>query len=173
MKKSPVILTLAGLALLLGLLFAPISPATEKLTEAKEPEHDHENHQHSSENGNTVDNEVDDILQKMQSGELAPMQGVMQIRDIADEHPESIKAQYTLGLMSMNTGQFDKALGRFEKVLELDPNDITAYRLKGRVHLEMGDTSSAAASFDKALGLADKETRSSIEQELIELKLTK
>lgn len=173
MKKGPVILALAGLALLLGLLLAPITPASEERAVAEEHDHNHDDHQHDAAHSNGVDSRVDTILQKMQSGELAPMQGVMQIRDLANEHPESIKAQYTLGLMSMNTGQFEKAVERFEKVLALDPNDITAYRLKGRSHLEMGDTTAAAASFDKAMGLADKETRSSIEQELIELKLTK
>ena len=112
MKKGPVILVITGLALTAALVFSPVTPEVENAVanpnEAKAEDHDHADHDHTHEGNDhlsAVDQQVDSLLLKLQSGELPPMQAVMQIRDIAEEHPENLKAQFTLGLMSMQTGQ--------------------------------------------------------------------
>lgn len=48
-----------------------------------------------------------------------PMQGVFMMREIANRYPEYIEALYFLGEASIKTGQFDKAIERFNKVLEI------------------------------------------------------
>lgn len=175
MKKGPVILVLIGVALLLALVFSPVTPAEEPVAETAAEEHSHEDHdhEHDAPEESAVDARIDEALRKMESGELPPMQAVMTIRDIADQHPENLKAQFTMGVMSLQTGQYEKAVERMNKVIEINQGHIEAYRLKGRAHLGLGDTTAATESYDRALSLADKETRSSIEQELVELKLTK
>lgn len=156
-----------GVALVAGLVFAPTQPEAPS-AETEEQDHQHEAADHSH---GSPDAEVDSILAQMQRGTLPPMQGVLKIRSIAEAHPENVKAQFTLGLMSIQTGQFDKAVQRFDRVIELRPDDIQPYRLRGRAQLALKDTNAAVASFKKALSMADKSTVTEIEQELIELKL--
>ncbi|MCS7077485.1 MAG: tetratricopeptide repeat protein [Bacteroidia bacterium] len=52
-----------------------------------------------------------------------PMQGIFMLKDIADKNPTHILAQHNLGILSMQTGQFEKAVKRFEKVLSLKPEN--------------------------------------------------
>lgn len=170
MKKGPIILLIAGIALLFGLIFAPKQPETVAVEDAAQ-DHQHEGASAEGAQNPSADAEIDSVLAQMQRGSLPPMQGVLKIRSIAEAHPNNVKAQFTLGLMSLQTGQFVKAIERFDQVIALRPNYIEAYRLRGRAQLAASDTNAAAASFEKALSLADKNTVSEIEQELIELKL--
>ncbi|MBV6405836.1 MAG: tetratricopeptide repeat protein [Flavobacteriales bacterium] len=49
-----------------------------------------------------------------------PMQGIMLLRQLAEEHPERPEVHWHLGLFSLQSGQMDKAAARFRKVVELD-----------------------------------------------------
>ncbi len=49
-----------------------------------------------------------------------PMRGIMMLREIAEDDPGNTEAQWHLGLFSVQTGQFDKALERFLIVAEQD-----------------------------------------------------
>jgi tetratricopeptide (TPR) repeat protein len=51
-----------------------------------------------------------------------PMKGIFLLREVVAEEPENIDAQMNLGFFSMQSGQFDKAVERFEKVLSIDPS---------------------------------------------------
>ncbi|MEO1448009.1 MAG: tetratricopeptide repeat protein [Bacteroidota bacterium] len=58
------------------------------------------------------------------------MQGILTIRKVLEMNPDNTAASYQLGLFSMQTGQFDKAVSRFEKVLSLEPdNQVARYQL--------------------------------------------
>ena len=48
-----------------------------------------------------------------------PMEGVFMMREIANRYPEYIEAIYYLGQASNSTGQFEKAVDRFEKIIEI------------------------------------------------------
>ncbi len=54
------------------------------------------------------------------------MQGILTIRKILEINPDNVQATYSLGMFSIQTGQFDKALGRFEKVLQLQTENQSA-----------------------------------------------
>jgi tetratricopeptide (TPR) repeat protein len=67
-----------------------------------------------------------------------PMQGILMIREVADRDPHNMYAQMTLGLGAVMTGQFDRAIDRFKKVVDHQPANIEAvlnlaeaYELKG------------------------------------------
>ena len=167
MKKGLVILTIAGLALLAFLYFSPVTPQPEEPVAQTEEQH---NHEHEVSTDQTPDEEVDQLLQQMQTGEIPPMQAVLKIRDIAEAHPENVKANITLGQMSMQTAQFEKAIGRFKVVVEQQPDNPLGYRLLAEAYLRHGDTTSAKGSFAKALQLADDETAQRWKAELKELK---
>lgn len=126
-----------------------------------------------NESGQAGDAQLEDALRKMESGELPPMQAVLEIRSIAEEYPENVQAQFTLGVMSMQTGQYEKAVDRFDKVTTLDPEYTEAHRLMARSHLALQDTARAQERFQKALRQADQNTRASIEEELAELSMNK
>lgn len=48
-----------------------------------------------------------------------PMQGVFMMREIVNRYPEYIEAIYYLGQASNSTGQFEKAVDRFKKIIDI------------------------------------------------------
>lgn len=72
-------------------------------------------------------------------GELAagkpPMQAILKLKDLADQEPDNVEAQYHLGVFSWQTGQYDKAMERFRKVIALDAKGYPdAYAYLGRAY---------------------------------------
>lgn len=55
-----------------------------------------------------------------------PMKGILMLREIVDSIPDYIPAIMRLGRLSLQTGQYDKAVERFDKVLEIDPVNTEA-----------------------------------------------
>jgi len=56
----------------------------------------------------------------------APMQGIQMIRDVLVKNPNHQLALFNLGVLAMQSGQFDKAIERFEKLKSIDSTDIQA-----------------------------------------------
>ncbi|MBB6463995.1 tetratricopeptide repeat protein [Flammeovirga kamogawensis] len=56
----------------------------------------------------------------------SPMQGITLIREVIAEEPNHQLAIFNLGLLSMQSGQYDKAVGRFEQLKKLYPEDMEA-----------------------------------------------
>ncbi|MEL6696021.1 MAG: tetratricopeptide repeat protein [Bacteroidota bacterium] len=54
------------------------------------------------------------------------MRGILTIRKVVEINPNNAEASFRLGLFSLQTGQTEKALSRFEKVLEVRPDDHIA-----------------------------------------------
>jgi tetratricopeptide (TPR) repeat protein len=50
------------------------------------------------------------------------MKGIMLLREAVSADSTNLEAQLNLGFFSMQSGQYDKAVSRFEKVLALQPN---------------------------------------------------
>lgn len=128
-------------------------------------------HNHVEEAGlpaaSVADSLVDEALRKLESGELPPMQAVLSIRDISEQFPENVKANFTLGVMSMQTGQYSKALERFTKVLAVDQGNVDAMILKARSNVFLGDTAAAVAGLESALSqISDEEMKNAIREEL-------
>lgn len=147
-----------------------MSPVTPSVSEVSAPE----TTETSIEEGNKVetspDDMVDEALRQLQSGEVPPMQGILKIREIAENYPGNVKANFTLGILSMQTGQYTKAVGRFETVIDTQPDYAEAWRMLAESQLKIGDTISAKQSFVKALSLTeDEETRDKYIKELPEL----
>ena len=55
-----------------------------------------------------------------------PMEGILMIREVADRNPDNMYAQMMLGLGGVMTGQFDKAIDRFKKVVDRQPSNLEA-----------------------------------------------
>lgn len=79
-----------------------------------------------------------------------PMRGIMMLREILQEDPDNVEAHWHLGQFSIQSGQYDKALVRFKKVLELDPdNHPEAWLYLGRTYATLDSNAQAIASLKK------------------------
>ncbi len=72
-----------------------------------------------------------------------PMMGIMQLLGLQDKYPESAALQYQLGRLGVQTGQYDKAIARLNKVLQLEPNNSKACCLLAKAYNEIGEPDSA------------------------------
>lgn len=70
-----------------------------------------------------------------------PMKGVLMLLDLNKRDPENTTVLMTLGRMGMKTGQFEKAIGRFENVLKIEPTNKKALCLLAEAHQAIGNTS--------------------------------
>jgi Tfp pilus assembly protein PilF len=148
LKKGPIIIVSIGVVITLLLWFSPVTPGgTETASDADK----------ASTGQSVADSLVEDALQKMESGALPPMQAVLTIRDIAERFPDNVKANFTLGVMSLQTNQLDKAIQRFQKVIESDNEHMEARRLLANTYLNAGDTATALSSIEKAIEIAPSE----------------
>jgi tetratricopeptide (TPR) repeat protein len=77
---------------------------------------------------------VSAILNELAAGG-PPMQVILKLKDLADQEPENVEAQYHLGLFSWQTNQYDKAMDRFRKVIALDAKGYPdAYAYLGQAY---------------------------------------
>ncbi|HOS47545.1 MAG TPA: tetratricopeptide repeat protein [Bacteroidia bacterium] len=74
-----------------------------------------------------------------------PMKGIMLLREVVSKNPEHEMAQYNLGMLSVKSGQLDKAIERFTKVLEINPKRSEMYFYLGQIYVSKGEP-------DKAIG---------------------
>lgn len=72
-----------------------------------------------------------------------PMQGIMLLREVVEENPEHENAQFNLGILSVKSGQLEKAVERFEKVKKINPGRVEALYLLGQMYLQLGDNKKA------------------------------
>ncbi|GAB4383834.1 MAG: hypothetical protein Kow0075_15970 [Salibacteraceae bacterium] len=76
-------------------------------------------------------------------GGTQPMQGILLLREVAEQNPSNIRAQYHLGIFSAQTGQWEKVKERFNKVLEIDPEFAEAHFWLGKAEYMLGNQAAA------------------------------
>ncbi|MCK5104562.1 MAG: tetratricopeptide repeat protein [Cyclobacteriaceae bacterium] len=82
-----------------------------------------------------------------------PMQGIIMLREVLEEDPNNELAIYNLGMLAINSGQWDKAIDRFEKLKHLDPQNPEAYFYLGYCLFELGKEENSKSYFQKVLDL--------------------
>ena len=122
MKKGVIIAILLAVTVSAGLFFAPITPDKK---EAVDPQTE------------SLDLKVDEAVLIIQSAEGAPMRGIAMLREVLSEDPNHVKANYWMGEFSWVSGQFDKAVPRFEKVLDVDPDNVDAAKRLVTVYIQL------------------------------------
>ncbi|HRH65209.1 MAG TPA: tetratricopeptide repeat protein [Bacteroidia bacterium] len=78
-----------------------------------------------------------------------PMQGILMLREVIKENPEHENAQFNLGILSVRSGQMDKAAERFEKVLSINPKRVEARFLLAQTYMKLGDNSKALQNLEQ------------------------
>lgn len=87
------------------------------------------------------------------SGTADPMKGIMMLRDVVKEDPQNVKANLNLGLFSMKTGQYEKAVQRF-KVVVSQTSQPEAWFYLATSYENMGMNDEAIVAYTKTKELA-------------------
>lgn len=130
-----------GLALTVGLTQAGCNSATKEVTE------NHEGHDHGPDHSDEsqkppmqvtdatlapdadLEKEVDEALSNITKGKesndmaLVMNGGIMKLLAVSRADTNNVRAIYHLGLFSIESGQFEKAEKRFEKLVLLQPEN--------------------------------------------------
>jgi cytochrome c-type biogenesis protein CcmH/NrfG len=100
-----------------------------------------------------------------------PMEGIKIIRGVLEEDPDNQFALLNLGLLSMQSGQFDKAKARFEQLLNLNPTDAKAQFYLAVCLAELGKKNEAIQLFEQVkANQADPALQKSIDDYLQQLR---
>ncbi len=72
-----------------------------------------------------------------------PMQGIMLLREVLQQDPTNEVALFNLGLLSMRSNQYDRAIERFRQILAVNPNSRKARFYLGVSLVEKGEKAEA------------------------------
>lgn len=86
-------------------------------------------------------------------GTSTPMSGVTMLREMVARNPDHIPANLLLGRLSIQSGQWDKAVARLEHVIKLEPRNREALYFLGEAYKGKGDKERAIQTFRKLEGI--------------------
>ena len=100
-----------------------------------------------------------------------PMEGILKVRQVAEKDSTNIFAQLVLGQGSTISGQYDKAISRFERVNRLRPDNLEAILLLAEVYERIKEPKLAIKWYSQALPLIkNQEVRKELQKRIEELK---
>ena len=103
-----------------------------------------------------------------------PMQGVLMLLDIVKKDSTNVDAQLMLGRFGLISGQIDKAIARFEKVLYLQPQNSEALFLLAEAYNDQGNKQKAIDLLEKCKKtVKDPATKKDIESAIETIKKPK
>lgn len=76
--------------------------------------------------------------------------------DATRKSPNKARPLYNLGTLYLISGNVDKALSRYNKVIEIDPKYTEAYYNRGNVYVDKGDIDKALSDYNRAIELKPK-----------------
>ncbi len=82
-------------------------------------------------------------------GTNEPMKGIMLLREVVTKNPEHENAQFNLGILSVRSGQYEKAIERFQKVLAINPDRKEMYFMIGKSYAMEGKKEKALENLEK------------------------
>lgn len=77
-----------------------------------------------------------------------PMKGISLLREVIGQDSTNIEANLQLGLFSVTSQQFDKAIDRFRRILKIDSTHIDMYVYLGDTYIQMGDKANAIENYE-------------------------
>ena len=78
-----------------------------------------------------------------------PMQGITMLREVLTKDPKNELALFNMGMLSIQSGQYDRAVERLEQLVEINPEHIQGHLLLGVALMNSGEKESARAEFEK------------------------
>lgn len=103
--------------------------------------------------------------------EKDPMKGISMLREIEKTDSNNMNLQLTFGFASFRSGQWDRAIRRFNKVLELNPEYLEAYLYLADVYEKKGDKAMTIKTLEEYYRrVPDKEAKNEILKYIDKLK---
>jgi len=84
-----------------------------------------------------------------------PMEGIQKIRNVVEKDSTNTYAHMTLGQASVLSGQLDKAIERFSKVVRLQPSNLEALLSLAEAYERHGDNEQAVIWYKRSLPFAN------------------
>lgn len=78
-----------------------------------------------------------------------PMQGITMLREVLAEDPDNELALFNMGMLSIQSGQFDRAVQRLQQLVSINPAHIQGQLLLGIALMNSGDRTKARVQFEK------------------------
>ena len=76
------------------------------------------------------------------------MQGIFMLREMVEKNPKNTDALYYLGILSIQTGQYENAIERFNQIISIDSSDKRAYLQLGISNYLLGNVDRADSLFN-------------------------
>ena len=153
MKRSPFIAVVIGLVLALYIYTSSVRP---KIPSVKKEL--------------SITEQIQAALSNIQDADnpQSQMKGILQMRSLSEKYPENADLQWNMGLFSIQSGQYEKAVARFEKVINIDAQRLDAYMQLAMSYLALQDTSAATgvliSLIDKSEGDTQKNAQTLLEK---------
>ena len=138
MKRSPFIAIVLGLVLALYIYTSSVRPKRPSVKKEL-----------------SIKEQIQSALSNIQDADnpQSQMKGILQLRSLSEKYPENADLHWNMGLFSIQSGQYEKAVARFEKVINIDAKRLDAYMQLATSYLAIQDTSAAK---DVLISLIDK-----------------
>ncbi len=101
----------------------------------------------------------------------APMQGITMLREVLAADPKNQLALYNMGMLSIQSGQFAKAVEWLEKLASVNEKHLQGQLLLGVAYMNIGQNEKARQQFQKVKQMdADPSVQAAADSYLEELK---
>ena len=101
------------------------------------------------------------------------MKGVQILKEVVAKDSNNQQAIFSLGMLSIQSGQFDKAIGRFEKLISLQPFNPEYYYYLADVYTKAGQKQKAIKTYETCKSLLkDAQAKKDIDNIINQLKNT-
>jgi tetratricopeptide (TPR) repeat protein len=100
-------------------------------------------------------------------GTQEPMKGIGILKEVEKTDSNNVNLQLNFAFFSERSGQWDKAIARFEKVLKIQPDFIEAYLHLADAYTQKADTVNTIKNLEKYVSLVDDVTIKAEVQEYI------
>jgi Flp pilus assembly protein TadD len=77
------------------------------------------------------------------------MQGITMLREVLKDDPKNESAMFNLGMLSIQSGQYERAVERLKELIEINPNHVQGQLLLGIAYMNLKDNRSAREQFEK------------------------
>lgn len=155
MKRSPFIAIILGLVLALYVYISSVRPNRPSIKKEL-----------------SITEQIQDALSNIQDADnpQSQMKGILQMRSLTEKYPENADLQWNMGLFSIQSGQYEKAVARFEKVINIDAQRLDAYVQLAMSYVELKDTSAATNVLTSLIDMSEGDTKKNAVEMLEKLK---
>jgi outer membrane protein len=77
------------------------------------------------------------------------MQGISMLREVLAEDPKNELALFNFGMLSIQSGQYDKAVEYMDRLVAVNPNHVQGQLLLGVAYMNKGNKEKARQQFEK------------------------